>query len=420
MDNMIETREEPEKVILVGINTNQKNNDIRSSLDELEELSNTAGAVKVGEIIQARENPHPGTYLGKGKIEELKGLVEYTGADSVICDDELSPAQIRNLSDILGVKVIDRTVLILDIFAQHARTSEGALQVELAQLNYNSSHLTGSYSHMSRLGGGIGTRGPGEQKIEVDRRVIRNKISQIKKELEKTDKNRELVRRKRSESTIPVVAIVGYTNAGKSTLLNHLTNAGVLSEDKLFATLDPTTRKYTFEDGDELLFSDTVGFVRKLPHHLINAFKSTLQEAGYADLILIVCDSTSPDLQSHLDTVYSTLEELKISCDNSITVFNKIDRLNELSETPVLKDVRASKTVKISAKTGEGIDELLEEIRIKLKDRNFLVEKTFPYSEASMISFIRENGRIVSEEYVEDGIKIKGYVPERYAYKFKS
>ena len=275
-EKLYDTSEQKERIIVVGVATSE-NDDTDKSLDELIELGQTAGVETVAKVIQNREKVHPGTYIGKGKIEEVRELVIKHKADTVVCDDELTPAQFNNLSQMLDVKVVDRTVMILDIFAKRASTSEGKLQVELAQLRYRASHLIGGRSELSRLGGGIGTRGPGEQKLEMDRRLIKERITQVRKELEQVKRTRELTRKKRQENPIPVVAIVGYTNAGKSTLLNHLTGAGVLSEDKLFATLDPTTRKLVRENGEEILFTDTVGFIRKLPHHLIQAFRSTLQ-----------------------------------------------------------------------------------------------------------------------------------------------
>jgi len=385
------------------------------TLEELEELGQTAGAVTVGMVIQKRERMHPGTYIGKGKIEEVAQLVRSRQADTVVCDDELSPAQLRNLSDALDVKVIDRTVMILDIFAKHATTNEGKLQVELAQLRYRSSHLIGERSELSRLGGGIGTRGPGEQKLEQDRRLIRNRISQLKKELEQVTRTRTLTRKKRQENSIPVVAIVGYTNAGKSTLLNYLTGAGVLSQDKLFATLDPTTRKLTTEEGEEFLLTDTVGFIRKLPHHLIQAFRSTLEEAKYADIILHVVDCSNPDMDAQMFTVYETLHRLEVGDKKIITAFNKID----LSDgADVLKDLKADRTVRISAKTGDGIPDLIEAISKTAREGKLVVEKTFSYAEAAGISTVRGIGKILEEDYRNEGIYIKAEIPAEYEYLF--
>lgn len=413
-DKMIDTSERKERIILVGVATSD-NDDTEQSLDELEELGQTAGAETVAKVIQNRERMHPGTYIGKGKIEEIKELVYKTDADTVVCDDELSPAQYHNLEEALGVKVIDRTVMILDIFAKRASTSEGKLQVELAQLRYRASHLIGGRSELSRLGGGIGTRGPGEQKLEIDRRLIKERITQVRKELEQVKRTRELTRKKRQENPIPVIAIVGYTNAGKSTLLNKLTGAGVLSEDKLFATLDPTTRKMTLDNGEEFLFTDTVGFIRKLPHHLIQAFRSTLEEAKYADVILHVVDASNPDMDSQMHTVYETLEKLEVGDKKIVTAFNKIDAIDEEIS---LKDLRADKTVRISAKYGDGLSEMLENISEVAKEGKKIIEKVFGYDEASVVNDVRKYGQVIEEEYRNEGVYIKASVPKEYAYLF--
>ena len=406
-DKLFDTEERQERIILVGVET-AEGDDTKQSLEELEELGQTAGAVTVGMVIQKRERMHPGTYIGKGKIEEVAALVSQCNADTVVCDDELSPAQLRNLSDALDVKVIDRTVMILDIFAKHATTNEGKLQVELAQLRYRSSHLIGERTELSRLGGGIGTRGPGEQKLEQDRRLIRNRISQLKKELEQVTRTRTLTRKKRQENPIPVIAIVGYTNAGKSTLLNYLTGAGVLSQDKLFATLDPTTRKLTTQEGEEYLFTDTVGFIRKLPHHLIQAFRSTLEEAKYADMILHVVDCANPDMDAQMYTVYETLRRLEVGDKKVITAFNKIDLRDDAG---VLKDLNADETVRISAKSGEGIDELLRTVSKVAREGKLVVEKTFSYAEGSVVSQVRSIGKVLEEDYRNEGIYIKAEIP---------
>lgn len=414
-DRIFETQEEQEKIILVGVATAEED-DTKQSLEELEELGQTAGAVTVGMVIQNRERMHPGTYIGKGKIEEVAVLVRELHADAVVCDDELSPAQLRNLSEALSVKVIDRTVLILDIFAKRASTSEGKLQVELAQLRYRSSHLVGGRSELSRLGGGIGTRGPGEQKLEMDRRLIRNRISILKRELSQVQRTRELTRKKRQENSVPVVAIVGYTNAGKSTLLNHLTGAGVLSEDKLFATLDPTTRKLTTQEGEELLFTDTVGFIRKLPHHLIQAFRSTLEEAKYADVILHVVDCSNPDMDAQMFTVYDTLQRLEVGDKKIVTAFNKIDKVEE---DQTLKDLNADRTVRISAKHGKGIEEMLQMLSEVLKENKVILERVFAYDQAAKISTIRNYGQILEEEYRNEGIYVRACMPREYGYFFE-
>lgn len=408
MTEFFEIKEEIERVILVGVATNE-NDDTVESVDELEELAKTAGAVTAAKVIQNREKIHPGTYIGTGKIEEIVRLAIELEATGVICDDELSPAQLKNLENSLQIKIMDRTMLILDIFAKHAVTKEGKIQVELAQLRYRSTRLVGMRNSLSRLGGGIGTKGPGEKKLEMDRRLIRDRISQLKHELEDIVRNREVTRTMRSKNKIPVAAIVGYTNAGKSTLLNYLTNANVLEENKLFATLDPTTRSLELESGQQILLTDTVGFIRKLPHHLVDAFRSTLEEAKYADIILHVVDASSPyaDMQMHI--VYETLRNLEIENKTVITAFNKQDLLDS---AVVMKDLKAEETVRISAKTGEGITELLNKIEEILQTRKVLVEKIFSYEEAGKIQQIRKYGQLLQEEYQEEGIYVKAYLPK--------
>ena len=398
--------ETPEEAILVSLDTGEF--DVEISLDELEELASTAGAVTVGRVIQNRENVHPGTYLGKGKIEEVKELLWELDATGIICDDELSPAQLKNLEDALDTKVMDRTMVILDIFASRARTREGKIQVELAQLRYRAVRLVGLRNSLSRLGGGIGTRGPGEKKLEVDRRLIHERISQLKSELEDVKRHREVVRKKRENGGALTAAIVGYTNAGKSTLLNRLTQAGILAEDKLFATLDPTTRVLTLPGGERVLLTDTVGFIRKLPHHLIEAFKSTLEEAKYSDVILHVVDCSNPQMDMQMHVVYETLRQLEITDKEIVTVFNKIDREGA---DPAGRDMAADYRVKISAKTGEGLPDLLGVLETILRSRRIYFEKVFSYAEAGRIQRIRKNGRLLSEEYKEDGIHVTAYVP---------
>ena len=413
-EKLYDTSEQKERIIVVGVATSE-NDDTDKSLDELIELGQTAGVETVAKVIQNREKVHPGTYIGKGKIEEVRELVIKHKADTVVCDDELTPAQFNNLSQMLDVKVVDRTVMILDIFAKRASTSEGKLQVELAQLRYRASHLIGGRSELSRLGGGIGTRGPGEQKLEMDRRLIKERITQVRKELEQVKRTRELTRKKRQENPIPVVAIVGYTNAGKSTLLNHLTGAGVLSEDKLFATLDPTTRKLVRENGEEILFTDTVGFIRKLPHHLIQAFRSTLEEAKYADYIFHVVDCSNEDMDSQMYTVYETLKKLEVGDKKIITAFNKID-VCDREET--LKDLAADRTVRISAKTGQGIEQMLSAISEVIAEGKQLLDKVFGYDEAGAVSNVRKYGQVMEEEYRNEGIYIKALIPREYMYLF--
>lgn len=400
-----------ERVILVGVQVGDE--DTQQSLDELEELADTAGAITAGKIIQSREAVHPGTYIGKGKIEEVRSLMLAVDATGIICDDELSPAQMNNLEHELECKVMDRTLLILDIFAKHATTSEGKIQVELAQLRYRSARLVGLRASLSRLGGGIGTRGPGEKKLETDRRLIRKRITALKEELSQVERHRELLRTGRSRGNLKTAAIVGYTNAGKSTLLNALTGSQVLSQDKLFATLDPTTRSLTLEDGQQLLLTDTVGFIRKLPHNLVEAFKSTLEEAKYADYIIHVADVSNPQVELQMHVVYDTLRELGADGKKTITVFNKQDVAGDM----MVRDLRADYTVKTSAKTGEGLQELQELLGKLISEELLFVERVFPYPEAGKIQLIRENGQLLSEEYTENGIHVKARVPKEIYHK---
>ena len=404
---MIETAKERERVILVGVSLSDPK-DARRSLEELEELAATAGAETAGYVIQSREQTHPATYVGKGKIEEIRDLLWELEATGIICDDELSPVQMKNLQDELNTKVMDRTLLILDIFAGRASTSEGKIQVELAQLKYRAVRLVGLRNSLSRLGGGIGTRGPGESKLEIDRRRIHDRISQLKSELAEVQRHRELSRQQRERSHILRAAIVGYTNAGKSTLLNRLTDAGILAEDKLFATLDPTTRNYRLPDGQEILLTDTVGFIRKLPHNLVEAFKSTLEEAKYCDIILHVVDCSNPQMDVQMHVVYDTLRELGVEDKEYITLFNKVDKVEG---NPVFRDFQSDYQLKISAKTGQGLSELSELLGTILRSRKVYLEQLYPYSEAGMIQRIRKYGELLSEEYREDGIAVRAYVP---------
>lgn len=403
-----EIKDEKEKLILVGV-ASSANDDTEQSLDELCDLVDTAGGVAVGRVIQRREMIHPATYVGKGKIEEIKELLWETDADGIVCDDELSPAQTANLTELLDTKVMDRTLIILDIFAGRASTSEGKIQVELAQLRYRQTQLTGAGKALSRLGGGIGTRGPGEKKLEMDRRLIKNRIALLNRELKDVKRHRDLTREQRSRNHMQVAAIVGYTNAGKSTLLNTLTDAKVLEEDQLFATLDPTTRNLKLPSGQEMLVTDTVGFIRKLPHHLIEAFRSTLEEAKYADLILHVVDSSNPQMDEQMYVVYETLRKLEVMNKPVITVFNKMDRRGE---NALLRDFQADRTVQISAKTGEGIPELLCAIEQQLREQKILIERMYPYQESSRVQMIRKYGELLEEHYTEEGIYIRAYVPK--------
>lgn len=402
-----EIEEIEEKVILVGV-SEQEGDDAEDSVTELAELVKTAGATVVGTLIQKRETIHPGTYVGTGKVEEIAQLIAQTGATGIVCDDELSPAQLRNLENMLDTKVMDRTLIILDIFATRATTSEGKIQVELAQLKYRLSRLSGLGKTMSRLGGGIGTRGPGEKKLEIDRRLINDRIAQLNRELKEVVKHREITRAKRAKSEVPVVAIVGYTNAGKSTLLNHLTDAEVLEEDKLFATLDPTTRMLELDGHQQVLLTDTVGFIRKLPHHLIEAFKSTLEEAKYADYIFHVVDASNPQMDKQMHIVYETLDHLGVKNKKMVTLFNKMDQRTE--EEP-LQDFRADHILQISAANNQGLDEIKALLQEMLREDKVYIERVIPYAQAGIIQLVREKGELVSEEYVPEGIEIKAYVP---------
>lgn len=400
-------QEVEERVILVGVSTGE-GDDTEQSLDELEELAKTAGAVTVGRVIQNREQVHPGTYIGTGKIAEVQQLAYEVEATGIICDDELSPAQLKNLEEELDLKVMDRTLIILDIFASRASTSEGKIQVELAQLKYRQARLVGLGSSLSRLGGGIGTRGPGEKKLEMDRRLIKSRIAQLNRELEEVKRHREVARSRRSRQSTAVIAIVGYTNAGKSTLLNTLTGAQVLEEDKLFATLDPTTRILELPSGQEILLTDTVGFIRKLPHHLIDAFRSTLEEAKYADIILHVVDASSPQMDQQMYVVYETLKNLGVTDKKIVTLFNKQDKM---TENQPHRDLKAEKTVRISAKWGEGLEEVKQILEDLLNEKNVLIERFYDYRDAGVISLIRKYGQLLEEEYRGDGIYVKAYVP---------
>lgn len=404
---MIDLKEEKERVILVGVSTSDQD-DTRKSLDELAELAATAGAETAGRVIQSREQMHPATYIGKGKLTELKDLIWETEATGIICDDELSPVQLGNLQDELDVKVMDRTLVILDIFASRASTSEGKIQVELAQLGYRQSRLTGFGKSLSRLGGGIGTRGPGEKKLEMDRRLIKGRIAQLNRELKDVKRHREVTREQRSRNQVPVAAIVGYTNAGKSSLLNALTGADILAEDKLFATLDPTTRELKLPSKQSILLTDTVGFIRKLPHHLIEAFRSTLEEAKYADMILHVVDAANPQMDEQMHIVYETLRSLGIKDKPVITIFNKQDK-EDAQQT--VRDFQADYTVRISARTKEGLEELKEMIEAVLRGQKVLIEQLYSYREAAKLQLIRKYGELTAEEYREDGIFVSAYVP---------
>ena len=404
---LYELKEETERVILVGVAT-RENEDVQESLDELEELVETAGAQTVGRVVQSREGIHPGYYVGTGKLEEIQMAVRGLDATGIVCDDELSPSQINNLERELECKVMDRTVVILDIFAARAKTSEGKIQVELAQLRYRAARLTGLGTSLSRLGGGIGTRGPGEKKLEMDRRLIKTRISQLKRELEQVKRHRELLREGRKKDNLLTGAIVGYTNAGKSTLLNTLTHAAVLEEDKLFATLDPTTRVLELPRKQKMYLTDTVGFIRKLPHHLIEAFKSTLEEAKYADVIIHVVDASNPQMDEQMFVVYQTLKELGVENKKVVTLFNKQDKVEE---EKIFRDFQADYVLKISARTGQGLTEFKEVMEKILTENQIYLERNYGYQEAGKIQLIRKYGQLLVEEYTSEGIHVKARVP---------
>lgn len=403
---MYNTDNETERVILIGVQL--EDDDTTKSLDELAELARTAGAETVGRIIQPREYAHPSTYIGKGKLDEARIMIDQLDATGIICDDELSPVQLKNLEDILDTKVMDRTMVILDIFAARASTSEGKLQVEMAQLKYRMTRLAGLGTTLSRLGGGIGTRGPGEKKLETDRRIIKDRLSKLSNELKEVENHRNVLRSRRVNTTTPVVAIVGYTNAGKSTLLNKLSDAGVISEDKLFATLDTTTRSKILPNGEKVLLTDTVGFIRKLPHHLIQAFRSTLEEAKYADILVHVVDASNPDCEHQIKTVYETLKSLNVEDKPVITLLNKCDITDG---TYILKDENADATIRISARTGYGLDEFMQELQEIIMENRIELNKVFSYKDAGKIQLIREYGQLIKEEYTEQGIEVQAKVP---------
>lgn len=397
--------ENKEKVIIAGLHTGSRdyiNDTTDESMRELAELVDTAGGEVVGEMVQNRPMPEGATYLGEGKLMELKLAIEDTGATLVVFDDELSPIQLRNISDILGVRVLDRSMLILDIFAMRARSGEGKLQVELAQLKYQLPRLRGMGLELSRTGGGIGTRGPGETKLESDRRHIRTRIAALEEQIREIKKHRDLLRKRRRKDGHIVCAIVGYTNAGKSTLLNRLTDAGVFAEDKLFATLDTTSRAITLSDNRQIIMIDTVGFIRKLPHYLIEAFKSTLEEAAEADFIIHVIDASSSEADNRIKVVCDVLDEIGAGGKPYINVYNKCD----LENCCIASD-NGGKNVFISAKTGQGIADLMTAIADTAPGKKFERQLLIPYSDGSVLNELHKNEKVLDEEYRGDGVYIK-------------
>ena len=408
---MISMDEIKERVILVAVDTDGSDQAERS-LDELGELAKTAGAEVVGRMIQPRENIHPGTYIGKGKILELKELLWETHGTGIICDDELTSVQMGNLEAELDCKIMDRTLLILDIFAARAVSGEGKIQVELAQLKYRASRLVGLGKSLSRLGGGIGTRGPGEKKLEMDRRLIRERISRLKKELKDVERHRELIRGQRKQSGLKVAALVGYTSAGKSSIENALTQAGVLEDAMLFSTLDTTTRALTLDNTQEILLTDTVGFINKLPHHLVEAFKSTLEEAACSDIILKIADASDSEAAEQLSVTDEVLNDLGCGDIPQVTVYNKCDRTGVAPYDP---DV-----LLVSAKTGYGLDSLLAKIDEILAHRVRTIEVLLPYDKLALADVFRTRGSVLAEEYRENGVYYKATVKVDDLHRFEA
>lgn len=407
-----ENSQEPEVAVLVGIDMGLYN--ARVSMDELEELARTAGAVVAAKIIQKRDKPDSATYVGSGRLEEIKAFTEANDVDLLIFDGELTPSQQRNIEDETDIRVIDRTTLILDIFAARARSNEGKIQVELAQLKYSLPRLGGKGAEMSRLGGGIGTRGPGESKLESDRRHIHRRIQSLQEELVQIAKRRENLRARREKDGVETVAIVGYTNAGKSTLMNTLTNAGVLAENKLFATLDPTSRALTLPDGRTVMLIDTVGLVRRLPHQLVDAFRSTLEEAANATVILNLCDASDECCTEHLNVTMNLLAALGCADKPIISVLNKCDLCGGSFVLP-----SQGEFVMISAKTGEGLGNLLAKIQLSLPLTRRKAELLIPYNEGGLVNYIREEGILIKEDYRADGIYVKAVVDIQFLDKHK-
>ncbi len=400
-DKLIEIKDnETERALLISVDTGEFN--AEASIEELAQLASTAGAEVEGMMVQKRPSVSVSTFVGTGRLEEICSFCENNEIDIIIADGELTPVQVRNLEDKAGVRVIDRTTLILDIFAGRARSAEGKIQVELAQLKYSLPRLSGKGTGLSRLGGGIGTRGPGETKLETDKRHIRRRIQFLNAELDKIEKRRNAMHIRRQKNGVEAVAVVGYTNAGKSTLMNRLTQAGVLAEDKLFATLDPTARRLTLKNGREIMLIDTVGLISRLPHQLVDAFRSTLEEALWADVILNVCDASNPECSAHTAVTQNLLDSLGCAGKPIINVLNKCDLVPNILDYDLI-----GKSVRISAKTGYGIDELLEQIEKALPQTRRRVRMLIPFDKGSIAGALRENGVVHSQEYTEKGILIE-------------
>lgn len=414
---LFNTEETVQKFILVAVEEENGEIPAEQSLDELSELLATAGGEEAARLIQRRESPHPKTYLGSGKIEEVKAALELTHADGVITDDELTPAQLRNLSEACGVKVIDRTLLILDIFSQRAVTREGQLQVELAQLNYRLTRLAGLGAQLSRQGGSVGagnhSRGAGETKLELDRRYIRQRIDVLNRQLKELENQREVARSRRIKNQVPLIALVGYTNAGKSTLFNRLTQSEVLEEDKLFATLDTTTRRAELPSGREVLFSDTVGFIHKLPHQLVKAFRATLEEVRYADILLHVVDASDEKAVMEMTVTRQAMDELGAGDKPVLVLLNKQDRLNEMSKVAIFPQDRR-RQLKISAFSAADRQRVLEELDRMLDEREVEFSVCIPYSMGRLVSMLRENGKVLEEEYREEGTWLRVRTQKQY------
>ena len=411
---MYETKEEIQSFILVGVDVDRAVISAEDSLDELAELLSTAGGEEAGRVIQKMEAINSKTYVGSGKVQEIKTLLAATGAHGIICDDELTPAQLKNLSDLLDTKIIDRTLLILDIFSQRASTKEGKMQIELAQLEYRLTRLTGLGTELSRQGAAVGThtRGAGETKLEMDRRHIRARMDMLRSQLKDVVKQRELIRTQRKKNQVPIIALVGYTNAGKSTLFNRLTSSGVLEEDKLFATLDTTTRKCELPSGRSVLFVDTVGFIHKLPHNLVKAFRATLEEAAYADILLHVVDASHENAELHMQVTYDELMDLEAADKPIMTVLNKQDLIEEAM--PLSIPYSAEAVLRISALEPAGVQRVLEAVDQQLDKMDTVVEILLPYAQGGLSSSLHQEGQIIEEEYRDNGIYIKARLKDRY------